>query len=256
MHEILRAFIAGIPGNAVRLSFSLIVAVCSALSSARRDPMTKKCQNCRLVNYAEADNCVRCDAELSSGSKVVSSRPRRPSIGLRIAVCLGLTAVALTIFYFSLVASSRSLSSEQRQAVDEAIGLIKTQGFDSEAMFLERFCVYRSSDNWLNSLTPKENAFAATNFPFLIMTLYSDFFTYPADDVERSAILLHEARHLRGGDEKDAYQFVWRNRVKLGWTKEKYANSPVWKNVRRQTREYAPEIFGCPDKEFEDCTEF
>ncbi len=218
--------------------------------------MTKKCPNCRLVNYAEANQCVRCNEEISDGSRVVSAKPRRPSIGLRIAVCLGLCVVSLTIFYFSLVASSRSLSIQQRQMVDEAVALVKAKGFDSEAMFLERFSVYRSSDNWLNSLTPKENAFAATNFPFLIMTLYPDFFTYPADDVERAAILLHEARHLRGGDEMDAYKFVWQNRTKLGWTKDKYANSPVWKNVRRQTREYAPEIFGCPDKEFDDCTEF
>lgn len=218
--------------------------------------MTRKCQNCRLVNYAEATNCVRCDGELSAGSRSVSGRPRRPSIPLRIAVCFGISIFMVAIFYFSLIASSRSLNREQRQMVNDAKLLVKEKGFETESTFLDRFCSYRSSDNWLNSLTPKENAFAATNFPFMIMTLYPDFFTYPADDVERAAILLHEARHLRGGDEMDAYKFVWTNRVKLGWTKEKYANSPVWKNVRRQTREYAPEIFACPGKDFDDCTEY
>ena len=87
------------------------------------------------------------------------------------------------------------------------------------------------------------------------MTLYSDFFAYPADDVERAAILLHEARHLKGKDEKDAYEFVWRNRKVLGWTKERYLDSPVWVNVRRQTRDEVPELFICPNNEFGDCTE-
>ena len=120
---------------------------------------------------------------------------------------------------------------------------------------LEHFAVFRGTDNWFNSLVPKENAYAATNFPFEIMTVYPDFFAYPVDDVERAAILLHEARHLKGGDEKDAYEFVWKNRFKLGWTKEGYYNSPVWKNVRRQTREYAPGLFACPGNDFDDCTE-
>ena len=120
---------------------------------------------------------------------------------------------------------------------------------------LEKFTVYRSSDSWFNKMIPKENAFAATNFPFEIMTLYADFFTYPVDEIERAAILLHEARHLQGKDEKDAYEFVWKSRAKLGWTKDKYLHAPVWENVRRQTREYAPSLFICEGSEFKDCTE-
>ena len=57
------------------------------------------------------------------------------------------------------------------------------------------------------------------------MTIYPDFFQFPADDTERAAILFHEAKHLEGKDEKEAYEFVWKNRKKLGWTKEKYGNS-------------------------------
>jgi hypothetical protein len=218
--------------------------------------MTKKCQNCRLVNYAGVDRCARCDSELGGGATVLSGKPRRPSIALRAAICVGVCVVLLAAFYLSLIATSRSLDREQKQLVKDATSLIREKGFDREAMFLESFSVYRSSDNWLNSLVAKESAYAATNFPFQIITIYPDFVTYPVDNVERAAILLHEARHLQGGDEKDAYQFVWRNRAKLGWTKEKYAQSSTWRNVRRQTREYAPEIFGCRGKDFEDCTEF
>lgn len=120
---------------------------------------------------------------------------------------------------------------------------------------LDSYAVYRSSDSWFNSMIPKENAYAATNFPFEIMTIYPDFYTYPTDETERAAILLHEARHLQGKDEKDAYEFVWKNRNKLGWTKERYFNSPLWKNVRSQTREYAPWLFSCEGSDFNDCTE-
>ena len=120
---------------------------------------------------------------------------------------------------------------------------------------LETFTVFRRTDNWLNASVEKENAFAATNFPFEIVTLYSDFFTYPADDIERAAILLHETRHLRGEGEKQAYEFVWKHRKQLGWTRDKYANSQVWENVRRQTRDVVPGLFVCEINQFSDCTE-
>jgi hypothetical protein len=87
------------------------------------------------------------------------------------------------------------------------------------------------------------------------MTIYPDFFTYPVDETERAAILLHEAQHLKGADEKEAYEFVWKNRKRLGWTKEIYGNSVIWLNVRKQTREVAPELFVCPANEYADCTE-
>jgi hypothetical protein len=87
------------------------------------------------------------------------------------------------------------------------------------------------------------------------MTLYPDFFTVPLDDTERAAILLHEAKHLQGKDEKAAYEFVWKNRKQLGWTSDKYKNSEIWQNVRNQTRQYSPYLFVCGDKEAGDCSE-
>ena len=218
--------------------------------------MNKKCPDCRLVNYADADKCVRCESVFSADRTIVAMEGKRsPSIAARAAICIVVCLAVIVGFYFSLIGSSRSLSREQKATVQDSINIIRAKGFETEASMLDKYAVYRSSDSWFNSMIPKENAYAATNFPFEIMTIYSDFFTYPTDETERAAILLHEARHLHGGDEKDAYEFVWKNRVKLGWTKDKYYNSPVWKNVRSQTREYAPSLFICEGSDFNDCTD-
>jgi len=154
-----------------------------------------------------------------------------------------------------LIASAKSLSLEQKTTVAAAIHVLRDKGFSSEALWLDNFTIFRSNDNWLNASVAKESAYAATNFPFGIITLYSDFFSYPVDDTERAAILLHEARHLRGDDEKEAYGFVWKNRKQLGWTEDKHFESPVWKNIRHQTRENVPNLFVCDFNEFADCTE-
>lgn len=216
--------------------------------------MTKKCSNCRLVNYSEADKCVRCEAELDPLVTTATVKPS-PSVPIRIAVCLVVCLATIAGFYLSLIVSSKPLAAEQKQTVKRAVDLIRERGFLSEADLLDSFAAYRGTDNWLNSLVPKENAYAATNYPFGILTLYPEFFTYPIDDTERAAILLHEAVHLRGGDEKDAYQFVWVNRQKLGWVKQTHFKSQLWRNVRLQTREYAPALFVCEGGEANDCTE-
>lgn len=133
--------------------------------------------------------------------------------------------------------------------------MLSEKGFSDEVFLLNYVTAFRADDNWLNASVAKENAYAATNYPFEIMTLYADFFTYPIDETERAAILLHEAKHLQGKSEKEAYEFVWKNRWKLGWTRDKYAASPVWQNVRKQTREIVPELFNCSEKPLGDCTE-
>ncbi len=216
--------------------------------------MEIRCPRCYRPGTSADHECSRCGT-------VIGARPsgpvrRRGRLLSRVVVCVGVCLLAVVFFYLSLIASSRPLPADARATVSQNTQLIRDAGFDSEARLLETVAVFRASDNWLNAATPKENAFAATNFPFAILTIYPDYFTYPIDDVERAAILLHEARHISGGDEKDAYKFVWLNRHKLGWTKDKYGNSPVWRNVRRQTREYVPELFACPGNDLEDCTEF
>ena len=218
--------------------------------------MSNKCPNCNLANFPSVPVCARCGGELSrtaetqpAGRSFAAKLIRRA--GVLATVCL----IGLAGFYLSLIGSAQSLTLVQKQSVHDAITVLKAKGFDNEAFLMERLAAFRQNDNWLNASVAKENAYAATNFPFEIVTLYPDYFTYPADDTERAAILLHEARHLAGKDEHDAYEFVWKNRKQLGWTSAAYRDSPVWQNVRRQTRENVPELFTCERAEASDCTE-
>ncbi|MBK8464830.1 MAG: zinc finger Ran-binding domain-containing family 2 protein [Chloracidobacterium sp.] len=215
--------------------------------------MNKKCPACNVVNFPEADLCIRCNASLeASGHKRGTTGSR---LLTRIVVCIAVCCAVIFGFYVSLVASAKSLSPEQGHQVRKALAVLNERGFSNEIFLLEHFSVFRSEDNWLNASVDKENAYAAANFPFEIVTLYPDFFTYPVDDVERAAILLHESRHLRGEDEHDAYKYVWLHRKQLGWTVDKYRDSPVWSNIRKQTKDNVPELFVCEGKELSDCTE-
>ncbi len=219
--------------------------------------MNKKCTNCNLTNFADAEACARCKSLLGEARSILPAKSEHSlsKIILRRAViCVTTLLFVIFGFYISMYFSAKPLTSDQGAIVGSAIEVIKKGGFDREAFYLENLTAFRSTDNWLNSLTTKENAYAATNFPFEIMTIYPDFFNFTEDDVERAAILLHEAIHLQGGDEKEAYEFVWKNRAKIGWTEDRYKNSVLWKNVRKQTREYAPDLFICDFNEFGDCT--
>lgn len=217
--------------------------------------MNKKCAACDLINFPNAHHCVRCRSPLTdtkatktqSGSSVVS----------RIVICVAVCVAVVLGFYLSLMASAKGLSPEQGYQVRKAIAVLNERGFSDEIFLLAHFSILRGEDNWLNASVAKENAYAATNFPFEIVTLYPDFFTYPVDEIERAAILLHESRHLRGEDEHDAYQYVWMHRKQLGWTREKYAESVVWRNIRKQTMDNVPELFACDGNDIEtgDCTE-
>ena len=219
--------------------------------------MSKKCPSCKLVNFRDADQCARCESDLPE----VSGAPEnaKSSLGYKIfkraVACAAVLLVVLFGFYLSLLFTSNSLTYDEKSKVKSAIQVLDEKGFSSEVFLLKHLTSFRANDNWLNASTREENAYAATNYPFEIMTIYPDFFNYPNDDVERAAILLHEAQHLKGADEKEAYEFVWKIRKRLGWTKDKYVNSNVWKNVRRQTKEICPSLFVCDINEFGDCTE-
>ena len=217
--------------------------------------MTNKCQNCRLANFLTATECARCGESLSGPSsetpKPVVGTSLRRRIGVLVLVCM----IVLAGFFISLIGSATSLTYEEKQSVKASIAILREKGFQDEVLLLETFTTFRASDNWLNASVAKENAYAATNFPFEIITLYPDFFTYPTDETERAAILLHEAKHLAGKDEHDAYEFVWTHRRQLGWTADKYRNSPVWINIRRQTKDNVPLMFVCDLKDAGDCTE-
>jgi len=166
------------------------------------------------------------------------------------AVCIG----AVGIFYSSLIFTASPLKPDEIERVNAVISTIEKRGFINEAYLLRDLATFRGSDNWLNASVAKENAYAATNYPFAVITLYPDFFTYPEDDLERAAILLHEARHLKGDGEEEAYEFVWRNKKYLDWTEENYGDSVVWLNIRQQTKEYSPNLFVCDFNPKGDCT--
>ncbi|MEP6849576.1 MAG: hypothetical protein ABI999_12030 [Acidobacteriota bacterium] len=173
----------------------------------------------------------------------------------RVGVFLFASLFAVGGFYISLLVSAKRITPEQTKTVDRAIDLLEQRGFSSEAFYLKHFTAFRATDNWLNASVEKENAYAATNFPFEIMTLYFEFFAVPLDDTERAAILLHEAKHLQGKDEKGAYEYVWKNRKQLGWTSDKYGGSEIWQTVRNQTKDYSPNLFLCENIRGGDCTE-
>ncbi len=205
-----------------------------------------------MVNFPTAAVCARCG---SADFDVKNRRNLGSIIMRRAAVCLMVCVVLLAGFYLSLIGSAKSLSLEQKQTVKRAIILLRERGFSEEAFLLDYLTVFRSEDNWLNESVAKENAYAATNFPVEIVTLYADYFAYPRDEVERAAILLHEAKHLQGKDEYDAYEFVWKHREQLGWTRDLYRDSPVWQNVRKQTKDQVPILFVCEINEMADCSE-
>lgn len=217
--------------------------------------MKKRCPNCRLVNFPHSPACARCRFNLIEVSANVETGTLKTKILRRALVCAAVCFLALAGFYLSMVFTASALSREEKAVVARSVKLLEEKGFADEVFLLEHLTVYRGNDNWLNASTRLENAYAATNFPFEIMTIYPEFFSQTTDDTERAAILLHEAQHLKGADEREAYESVWRARKTLGWTQDVYRASVVWRNVRKQTREFAPNLFVCSWVEYDDCTE-
>ncbi len=219
----------------------------------------KKCPRCRLVNFATDDVCRRCGSPLENPIRAFDEAGDRasgkPTIFKRALITLGVVALLLLTAYASLLATSSPISYEQRQIIERAISVIENKGFDRNAFVLRRFVSYRATDNWWNSWVGHADAYAATNFPFQVVTLYPDFFNLPVDDTERAAVLLHESFHLMGRGEEKAFEGVWRAKDKLGWTKERYEATRVWKNVHELTMDYAPHLFECGLDGRSDCTE-
>jgi hypothetical protein len=218
--------------------------------------MNKKCHECNLINFQTAEVCKRCNADLSSlHFNISESDAPKSNILKRAIICAFVCVFVIFGFYLSLIGSAKRLSLEEKQTVQRAIKIIEQKGFNREAFMLNYLTAFRGNDNWLNASVEKENAYAATNFPFEIITIYPDFFNKTHDDVERAVILLHEAQHLKGADEKAAYSFVWKNKRKLGWTPELFGDTNIYLKVGEQTKEVAPEIFRCDWNEFGDCTQ-
>ena len=207
------------------------------------------------MNPAGSHSCVRCRGRLGESENISSKRGLlKSSIPRRAAVCTTVLVAVILGFYVSLISSADKLTAEQQAEVRAAILILEQKGFADEVFLLKHIAVYRANDNWLNASVEKESAYAATNFPFEIVTLYPDFFTYPVDETEQAAILLHEAKHMQGMDEKEAYEFVWKNRGRLGWVAADYSDSLIWRETRKLTREHAPHLFVCDFNDYADCT--
>jgi len=149
--------------------------------------------------------------------------------------------------------SSDGLQPDQRETVQTAIALLEQQGFNREAFILKHLSVFRSTDNWWNRYIGHRDAYAATNFPFEVLTLYPEFFTVPVDDKERAAVLLHEACHLMGDGEDAALESTWRSKQLLGWTVERYHQTRVWDATEKLTRSRFPYMFQCGADGQSDC---
>ncbi len=171
----------------------------------------------------------------------------------RVAWIIGATMILLIIFYLSLLFTSDGLQAEQRDQVQRSIAILEQKGFSSEVFVLKRLASFRTSDNWLNAYVGHRDAYAATNFPFEVVTLYSDFFSLPIDDTERAAVLLHEARHLLGDDEDEALELTWKNKRQLGWTEDKYGQTRVWDATEDLTRPRFAYMFSCGADGQADC---
>ena len=213
-----------------------------------------KCPHCGIVNFAEGGACRRCgDMVLAPRPMVLGVRGDGSSGFVRLGAIAGTVVAILFGWWVSLFATSEGLDPDQQVIVYRAIDLLEERGFTKEVFALRNVARFRATDNWWNLYNGHYQAYAATNFPFEIVTIYPWFFEMPKDDVERAVILLHEAQHLMGADEEGALRRVWAVKDRLDWTAEVYGHSKVWKNTREWTQAAAPDMFTCREIDI-DCT--
>jgi hypothetical protein len=217
----------------------------------------RKCAQCGLVNFADADSCRRCRSELldvpDATVDVAQPATKSRGAGRRIAFIVG--AIVLCIFAWSrsLLLTSTPIDAGQRQVVLHAVEVLERARFGKEVMMLRNFANYRSTDNWWNTYLGHSQAYAATNFPLGVVTLYEPFFRATTDDTERAAILLHEAQHLLGAGEPAALETTWRQKSRIGWTADNYGETKVWKNTKEWTTSDVSSLFQCGADSHGDC---
>jgi hypothetical protein len=213
-----------------------------------------KCPSCGIVNFADGGACRRCGEVVFAPRPVVRAvHVAESSPFRRLGFILGTVVVILAAWWASLFATSEGLDPDQQLIVYRAVDLLEQKGFRKEVFALRNVARFRSTDNWWNLYNEHYQAYAATNFPFEIVTIYPWFFDLPKDDIERAVILLHEAQHLMGADEETALRRVWALKARLDWTAETYGRSKVWRNTREWTQASAPDLFTCKEVDI-DCT--
>jgi hypothetical protein len=225
--------------------------VSGAGSGARTNRRT--CHQCGLVNFAVTEYCRRCAASLIPDDPLEHEAVPKRGLGRRVLWILGVSVALLFMCSRSLLLTSDGLASHQREPVARAIALLDRAGFAKEAFVLRNLSNFRATDNWWNVYLGHHDAYAATNFPFEVVTLYRPFFEGAVDDTERAVILLHESHHLFGSGEKAALEAVWRAKHRLGWTAATYRRTKVWKNTREWTASGVPSLFRCGRDGRSDC---
>ncbi|MDX6405194.1 MAG: hypothetical protein QOH70_2649 [Blastocatellia bacterium] len=222
----------------------------------------QKCATCGLVNAGSDLSCRRCGSpltdveptELQPGAEIAAGHgTKKRGLLKRLTWIAGATLLALTVFYLSLLISSDGLQPDQREAVRKAIAVLEQRGFNREVFILKHLTAFRSTDNWWNRYVGHRDAYAATNFPFEMVTLYPEFFSVPTDDNERAAVLLHESFHLMGSGEEAALGSTWRNKRRLGWTAERYKQTRLWNATEQLTKAQFPYMFQCGPDGQSDC---
>jgi hypothetical protein len=186
---------------------------------------------------------------------VKSSKQRARGIGRRLLWLTGVTVAVVFLWSRSLLLTSDAIDDGQQQIVLRAVSQLARSGFSREVLVLRHFANYRATDNWWNLYVGHPGAYAATNFPLGVVTLYPAFFTTAVDDTERAAILLHEAQHLWGSGEEAALDRVWNDKQRLGWTTEQYGQTRVWRNTREWTMAAVPSLFQCGSDHQSDCAQ-
>ncbi len=165
------------------------------------------------------------------------------AVRVTIAVA-AIVAVALTIEYVTSVFGT-NLTNDQAKVVNKAIAVLDPVPTLVDEAWVLHSAKYRTNKPpYLAAICAfASGCFAAAHLGFLFL---DDQFFAPDllhDSVERAAVLLHEAYHLEGGNEHDAYANVWVNKERFGWTRDPYSGYFLWGQVEAQTRHYAPELF-------------
>ena len=217
----------------------------------------RKCAQCGLVNFFDNEACRRCGSAMFEDAGEEPWAPQRSAAAQgakRVAWLIGVTFAIVFAWSRSLLLTSEPIDDEQRAIVGRAILLLDQAHFEKEVAMLRHFANYRATDNWWNLYLGHRDAYAATNFPLGVVTLYGPFFTASVDDTERAVILLHEAQHLLGAGEEAALEAVWREKHRLGWTSELYARTKVYRNTREWTSAAVPSLFQCGSDRQSDCS--
>ena len=223
--------------------------------------LRRKCARCGLVNSGADELCRRCGTALPDDQSVATIKAellpvidtKKRGLLKRLTWIFGATLVALIMFYVSLLISSDGLQTDESEKVQNAIAVLQQQGFHRESFVLKHLTAFRTRDNWWNATVGHNDAYAATNFPFEVVTLYPEFFDLPVDDKERAAVLLHEACHLMGDGEDAALQTSWKSKQQLGWTADKYKRTRVWDATEHLTKARFPYMFQCGSDGQSDC---